>query len=170
MAASSTWDFSGLLCKLTELKAMTRTFEIVTPIDGTAEEAWAVLIDFASYTQWNRLVPFGQGAPQPGSQLELRLRGRPGRFRPTVVSVVPSCELVLEDSLGHRSLAHLTHSFTFLPAATETGVLLRQQWVARGVLVPVVWPLLRRDMARFAEFGCDLNRRVGELRELRVKP
>lgn len=148
---------------------MTRTFEIVTPIDGTAEEVWAVLIDFASYTHWNRLVPFGQGVPRPGSHLELRLRGRPGRFRPTVVSAAPCRELVLEDSLGHRSLAHMPHSFTLLPAATETGMLLRQQWVARGVLVPIVWPLLRHDMARFEEFSRDLNHRVGELREVRAK-
>lgn len=149
---------------------MTRTFEIMTPIDGTAEEAWAVLIDFASYRQWNHLIPCGQGATSPGSRLELRLRGRPGRFRPTVISVVPSHELVLEDSLGHRSLVHMTHGFTFLPAATGVGVLLRQRWVAQGVLVPVVWPLLRRDMARFEEFGLDLNHRVGELREVQGKP
>lgn len=143
---------------------MTRDFELVTPIDGTVEEAWAVLIDFASYSQWNRLVPAGQGLATPGSRLELRLRGRPGRFRPTVVSVDPPYELVLADSVGHRSLIHLTHWFTFLPAAGRSGVLLRQRWVGRGVLVPVVWPVLRRDMARFEEFSLDLSRRVGEQR------
>jgi len=148
---------------------MTRTFEIMTPIDGTPEEAWAVLVDFTSYPQWNRLVPFGQGAPSPGSRLELRLRGRPGRFRPTVLSVVPAQELVLEDTLGHRSLIHMTHAFTLLPPATDAGVMLRQRWVAQGILVPVVWPLLCRDMARFAELGLDLNRRIGELRELQAQ-
>ena len=37
---------------------MAREFELSTPIDGTADQAWAVLTDFDAYPQWSRLVPF----------------------------------------------------------------------------------------------------------------
>ncbi len=141
---------------------MPREFEISTPIDGSADEAWAVLTRFEDYSKWSRLLPFASGTVVPGTRLDLRIRG-PGRrvfsFRPRVVSVDPPHELVLDASLGHRSLVHMVHSFTFV-GSTETGVQLRQRWVATGILVPVLWPLLRRAMARFNEFGTDLSARV----------
>jgi hypothetical protein len=148
---------------------MARNFELLTPIDGTAEEAWGVLTDFASYSQWNRLVPFGQGSATPGSRLDLRMRGRPGRFRPMVVSIDPLRELILEASVGHRTLIHLTHWFTFIPSLLPPSVLLRQRWLAEGALIPVVWPVLRRYMARFEEFGLELGRRVVECRLLSAR-
>ncbi len=141
---------------------MPREFEISTPIDGSADEAWAVLTHFEDYSKWSRLLPFANGVAVPGARLDLRIRG-PGRrlrpFRPRVVSVDPPHEMVLDASVGHRSLVHMVHSFTFVGCA-ETGVQLRQRWVATGILVPVLWPLLRRAMARFNEFGTDLSARV----------
>lgn len=141
---------------------MAREFELSTPIDGTADEAWAVLTDFDAYPQWNRLVPFASGATVPGARVRGRIRG-PGRrripFNPTIVSLDPPRELVLQASLGHRSLVHMIHTFTFL-GSEAPGVCLRQRWVATGALVPVLWPLLRSSMARFREFGADLSARV----------
>ncbi len=141
---------------------MPREFEISTPIDGSADEAWAVLTRFADYSKWSRLLPFASGTLIPGTRLDLRIRG-PGRrafsFRPRVVSVNPPHELVLDASVGHRSLVHMVHSFTLIGCA-EIGVQLRQRWVATGILVPVLWPLLRHAMARFNEFGTDLSARV----------
>ncbi|MBM4257935.1 MAG: hypothetical protein FJ147_18845 [Deltaproteobacteria bacterium] len=148
---------------------MARTFELATPIDGTVEEAWRVLTDFAAYVQWNRLVPFGHGSATPGTHLEFRLRGRPGRRRPRVVTSTPPQELVLQDTVGHKTLLHMTHWFTFVPAAQSPGVDLCQRWRAEGMLVPLLWPLLRRDMARFAEFGHGLRDRVRELRQVQGK-
>jgi hypothetical protein len=141
---------------------MPREFEISTPIDGSADEAWAALTRFEDYSKWSRLLPFASGTVVPGTRLDLRIRG-PGRrafsFHPRVVSVNPPHELVLDASVGHRSFVHMVHSFTFVGCA-ETGVQLRQRWVATGILVPVLWPLLRRAMARFNEFGTDLSARV----------
>lgn len=148
---------------------MARTFELVTPIDGTVEETWSVLTDFAAYAQWNHVVPFGHGAATPGTHVEFRLRGRPGRRRPRVVASTPPHALVLEDTVGHKTLLHMTHWFTFVPASHSLGVDLRQRWRADGMLVPLVWPLLRRDMARFAEFGHGLRDRVCELRQVQVQ-
>ncbi len=144
---------------------MAREFEVSTPVDGTIDEAWAVITDFEAYPQWNRLVPFASGETMPGARVLLRVRG-PGRrarsFRPTIVSVNPPRELVFQASVVHSSLIHMVHYFTFIDSAAA-GVLLRQRWVATGVLVPVLWPLLRLAMARFREFGTDLSARVSSM-------
>ena len=93
----------------------------------------------------------------------IRWPGRGARpFRPKVVSVDPSRELVFEASVGQRALIDMVHYFTFTDTPSS-GLSLRQRWVAGGFLVPVLWPLLRVAMARFREFGTDLNARVSEL-------
>ena len=139
-----------------------REFELSTPIDGTVDQAWAVLTDFAAYPQWNRLVPLASGAMVPGERFLMRVRGPGGRlrpFRPTIVSLDAPREIVFQASLGHRSLIHMVHHFTLIESVAS-GLSLRQRWVATGVLVPVFWPLLRLAMARFSEFGADLGIRV----------
>ena len=147
---------------------MPREFEFSTPIDGTPDVTWAVLTDFDAYSQWNHLVPFADGVTVPGTRVLFRIRG-PGRrlrpFRPTVVSVDPFRELAFEASLGHHLLVHMVHYFTLVGGGTS-GLSLRQRWVATGLLVPVLWPLLRLAMARFREFGADLNARVSDKRSL----
>ena len=149
---------------------MSREFEFATPVDGARDAAWAVLTDFDAYPQWSHLIPFASGATVPGTRVLFRIRG-PGRrlrpFRPTVVSVDPSRELVFEASLGHRSLIHMVHYFT-LTGSASSGLSLRQRWVATGFLVPVLWPLLRLAMARFREFGTDLNARVSDMRSMSI--
>jgi len=146
---------------------MPREFEISTPIDGSADAAWAVLTRFADYSKWSRLLPLASGTLVPGTRLDLRIRC-PGRrassFRPRIVSVNPPHELVFDASVGHRSLVHMVHSFTFVGRA-QIGVQLRQRWVVTGILVPVLWPLLRRAMSRFNEFGTDLSARVAARRQ-----
>ncbi len=145
---------------------MAREFELSTPIDGTPDQAWAVLTDFDAYSEWNHLVPFAQGATVPGAPVLMHVRGpgrRPRPFSLTIVSVDPPSELVFQASVGHRSLIHMVHYFTILGSAAS-GVSLRQRWVATGVLVPVLWPFLRFAMARFREFGTDLSARVSAIR------
>lgn len=145
---------------------MTRRFQLSTPIDGTPEEAWAVLAAFDAYPRWNHLVPFARGTTTAGERVLLHVRG-PGRrtrpFRPTIESIDPPRELVFRASVGHRSLIHMVHSFEIV-GSVASGVSLRQRWVASGALVPILWPLLRGAMARFSEFGVDLDARVCALR------
>ncbi len=45
---------------------MPREFEISTTIDGSPDEAWAVLTDLEDYSKWSRLLPFAKGAVVPG--------------------------------------------------------------------------------------------------------
>lgn len=72
-----------------------------------------------------------------------------------VVSVNAPTELVLMAFVGSRRLLHMVHSFT-VEAVGPAASLLTQRWTATGFLVPVLWPLIRREMARFAELGADL--------------
>ena len=68
-------------------------------------------------------------------------------------------EWVLAASVGHRWLLHMVHSFT-VDTVGPSASSLTQRWQVTGVLVPLLWPLIRRGMARFAELGSDLALRV----------
>ena len=53
---------------------------ITTEIDiaAPAREVWAVLMDFASYGEWNPFIIGLEGRPEAGARLEARLQ-LPGR-------------------------------------------------------------------------------------------
>jgi hypothetical protein len=139
-----------------------RHFELSTTIPANQDRVWQTLVRLPEWSAWNRLVPHAEGELRPGTTLDLKIRGpggRPGPFHPTVVSVNPPTELVLAASVGSRWLLHMVHSFT-VEAVGPAASLLRQRWNATGLLVPLLWPLIRRGMARFAEFGSDLAVRV----------
>ncbi len=138
---------------------MEHGFELWTPLDGTEEEGYALLGALSTYAQWNHLIPVAHGTLSPGERLALRLRGFPGVFRPTVVSCDPPRGLVMEASIVHRSLVHMTHSFTFIRDGAGS-LALHQRWIARGALVGLLWSGLTRTMKRFEEVGTDLDRAV----------
>jgi hypothetical protein len=135
-----------------------REFEISSPVEGGLQQAWETLTDFSTYGEWNHLIPFAEGSLSPGSRLELRLSGPGGSrrpFRPIVVAAEPPRKLVLEASVGHRSLIHMVHHFTLSGSAPT--IVLQQRWEATGALVAILWPLLRAGMARFDRLATDLD-------------
>lgn len=140
------------------------TFELVTEIPAGQERAWSTLTQLAEWSRWNRLVPSAAGALQPGVQLDLQIRGSNGDlrpFRPVVVAITPPRELILEAWLGRRWLVRMLHTFSIEQRGPDAARL-RQRWVASGLFVPVIWPILRRNMVRFTEFGSDLALEVAQ--------
>jgi hypothetical protein len=75
--------------------------------------------------------------------------------------VDPPRELVLKASVGRSWLLHLVHTFS-LEVISPDSSRLQQRWSATGVLVPFLWPVIWRGMARFEEFGSDLASRAAE--------
>lgn len=116
-------------------------------------------------------MPEGRGEVRVGAVLDLQLRlssGRRGPHRPVVVGLIPSEEIVLAATFGHRWLVHMVHEFQF--EATETapgtrrsspGCRMLQRWNVSGLLVPLLWPTIVAALSRFTELGDDL---AGQLR------
>lgn len=126
-------------------------------IPADRDRVWRALAGLPEWHAWNRLIPHAEGELRPGARLDLRLRGPASRtmpFHPVVVSVDPPNELVLAASIGSLRLVHMVHSFTLEAGGLNTS-LLKQRWSATGVIVPLLWPLLRRGMVRFGELGSD---------------
>ena len=141
--------------------------ELQTDIEAPPEKVWDALLALPDWPRWNALVPEGSGVVSPGQVLSFRIRVtareiQPPKYRPhrpTVLVVHAPGELVMEATFGARWLVHMVHSFYILP--TQTGCRLRQTWATSGILVPLLWPLLRRAQDSFAELGDDLARFVG---------
>lgn len=143
-----------------------RTFELVTLIDGTPAQIWAMLVDFEHYDRWNHIVPSGRGHAVPGTALSLIVQPSPGHmhhFQPHVVAVHPPTRLILAATVLHRKLVSMEHHFILHPLQPETTQL-TQRWICSGLLVPLVWNRLVAGMRPFAHFGTDLKQHVEQHR------
>lgn len=65
-------------------------------IDASAQRVWAVLLDFASYPQWNPFIKSIAGVPRQGARLEVTVQpsgGKAMRFSPVVLTADAGREL-----------------------------------------------------------------------------
>ena len=141
---------------------MPRRFELTTQIPASREQAWAVFSNLPAWAEWSRLVPRAEGTLTAGARLTLSIRGPRGKLvtrSPVILAIDPPARLGLAMSVGAGWIVHMVHTFTFESAAPDRSVL-RQRWDTTGAFALPLWPVLRRMMAGFSEFGDDLARRV----------
>ena len=50
-------------------------------IEASAERVWAVLVDFASYSQWNPFIRSAVSVPQQGARLQIVIQPSGGKAR-----------------------------------------------------------------------------------------
>lgn len=72
--------------------------EVYTEIEiaATAKQVWQVLVDFASYPDWNPFIRRITGEPKEGSKLEIKITTPSGTnrsYEPKVTKVEPEAEL-----------------------------------------------------------------------------
>lgn len=116
-----------------------RTVERSIEIAAPPGDVWRVLVDFATYPQWNPFV-IRVAAPdglEVGRDLDVRVRngGSEMGFRPEVLSVDPARELRWLGRVLVPGVIDGEHSFRL--EATAQGTRFTQRERFRGVLVPL---------------------------------
>ncbi|MGE5225701.1 MAG: SRPBCC family protein [Planctomycetaceae bacterium] len=139
-------------------------------IEGTAEEAWAVLSDFASYGEWNPGFARIEGRAEAGTRLTITFAlngGRTMTMRPRVLVAEPGGELRWLGRLFLPWVFDGEHRFEL--HEDEPGrVRFVQGERFRGLLVPFLRRMIEVDtLATFERVNAALAARVEELRRRR---
>ena len=149
-----------------EPTAFTVAIAARTPIAVPAEQAWAVLTDFARYPEWNPFITRIEGSLTVGEHLdvELSLPGRkPVRMKPRVVAADPGRSFAWLGKFGVRGLFDGEHHFDVVSGADGSCVL-EQSETLRGLLVPALKRMLTGPTPEgFASMNEALRARVERL-------
>lgn len=119
-------------------------------IDASSEAVWTVLVDFASYPEWNPFIKSIAGKPEEGTRLRIAIQPKPDkvmRFSPTVLTAQAGRELCW---LGHVIVPGVfdgEHRFVIEPLA-EGRVRFLQSERFSGLLVGLLRGSLERDTRR----------------------
>jgi hypothetical protein len=140
-------------------------------IRASPEQVWAVLIDFASYREWNPFICEASGEPIAGARLRVCIRppgGKALEFRPVVKEASEGRRLKW---LGHFLAPGLFdghHTFA-IDAGSAGEVLFRQEEEFRGVMVHL-FPASMYEATRrgFETMNQALKRRVESLTASRL--
>jgi hypothetical protein len=106
-------------------------------MNASAEHVWDVLIDFATFPQWNPFLQQISGTLAKGTQLKVITKTDSGQdwiSYPTVVTVDPNHELRWREQSRIPGLLDVEHRFTI--QTLDTGhVRFTQRAIFKGLLV-----------------------------------
>ncbi len=138
-----------------------RRIETAIDIAASADRVWGVLVDFATYPDWNPFIRHLAGEARVGARLAVTVQppgGRAMTFKPTVLAASPGRELRW---LGHFILPGLfdgEHDFRLEPL--PGGCRLHQNENFRGLLVGLSPEMLANTARGFAAMNGALKQRV----------
>ncbi len=136
-------------------------------IEGTADEVWAVLTDFASYADWNPGFSAIEGRAEVGTKLDIRFAlngGRTMTMHPTVLVADPGHEFRWLGRLLVPGVFDGEHRFE-IHEERPGHVRFVQGERFRGLLVPFLRKMIETDTAAtFVKVNDALARRVAEAR------
>lgn len=119
-------------------------------VAASAEQVWAVLVDFDRYTDWNPSLPSISGDLREGStvSLTLALPGRPDlNVKAKLQEVTPNRRLTWRGHLGADRLFTGYREFAIDPL-TDNTVRVTHVEDLRGWLAPVFDALMGRSVER----------------------
>jgi hypothetical protein len=118
-------------------------------IDASPERVWQVFTDFRSFPSWNPFIRKMKGKLVPGQRLRitLRLGRRRLRFRPRVTVVKPAREIRWLARQPVPRLFDVERAFKFEPRGAS-GTRFVQFEVGRGLMAPIIMPLMHRRIAK----------------------
>jgi hypothetical protein len=106
-------------------------------MSASAEQVWQVLIDFATFPQWNPFLQRVRGILKKGEQLEVTVQTDGGQdwiSRPTVVTVDPNRELRWREQSRIPGMLDVEHRF-IIQTLDSGRVLFTQRAIFKGLLV-----------------------------------
>lgn len=121
-------------------------------IDAPPHSTWTVLVDFASYRDWNPFVRSIEGSPREGETLKAFIQpvgGRGMTFRPRVLRAVPNEELRWLGRLWLPGIFDGEHFFRIEPL--DDGR--RSRFIHGERFAGLLVPLLRRQLDRGTREG-----------------
>ena len=139
-----------------------RRFAVESPLPASAEEAWEVFLDTARWPKWGRMVPSARGDLVAGSRWEIetvREGGRRSLLQPILLRLRPPRELVFRTEIGGGHALRLDHRFRFEAVGPDRSIL-RQSWEVRGLVLPLAWGAVTRELSRWSRLGEDLAHRL----------
>ena len=124
--------------------------EITTSIDiaAPASAVWAILTDFASYSEWNPFVRLIKGDLQEGAKLQVMLdtpNRNPMTFNPTLVKLTPQRELRWLGRMWSIPGIFTGEHFFQIEPAGESAVRFVQGEHFSGLTVPFEWSRIADD-------------------------
>ncbi len=142
---------------------MTRQIKTETAIDAPASLVWQVLIDGSRYPDWNPFILEVRGELREAASIAYRFEFLERvRFWATarILKVEPDTELRWTAHFVSPVVFKGEHYFSIEPT-TGSRTVFHHGEVFSGLLVPIVWPLLRRRGPRvYARLGSALKVRV----------
>lgn len=107
-------------------------------------------MDFESYPRWNPFVRSIDGEPAVGSTLDVEIRPEGGfgmKLKPKVVAFEPERRFAWMGNLGFKGIFDGRHEFAIEDRAAQ-GIRFLHREEFSGILVPLLWPLLRSGTKR----------------------
>lgn len=130
-------------------------------IDASARRVWSVLTDFAAYPLWNSFLPKVRGVPEVGERIRFWFE-LPRGFRAPACATILKAEVERELRWAGRlpGLLRAEHYFV-IDGISESKVVFLHGEIFSGLLVPILWPILRGDSRRvYEEMNVALKQRV----------
>jgi hypothetical protein len=141
-----------------EVRELRREIEI----DAPPESVWAVLSDFAAYSEWNPFIRRIGGELREGARLEVRIEppgARATTFKPTVRAVETNRELRWLGRLLLPGVVDGEHSLRIEPLDGGRSRFVQSERFT-GLLVGLVGGTLAKTEAGFEQMNTALKARV----------
>lgn len=117
-------------------------------IDAPPEKVWEIFTDFANYSRWSVFMQSVIGKAAKGERIVIEVApkgGKPMKFNPLILSCIPQQELIWEGRLWNMpGLFTGRHSFLLQKENQGTRFIQKEQW--NGLLLPLIWPMLKDSM------------------------
>jgi hypothetical protein len=117
-------------------------------IDAPLWRAWTVLANTRRYPDWNPFIRRLEGPLEPGERLDASVRIRPERtvhFKALLIRVLGEREIRWIGRAGPGGLFDAEHSLALEAEPADRTRLIHRATVS-GLLVPFVWPFLKKPL------------------------
>ena len=119
-------------------------------INAPAELVWSALLDFERYPKWNPFIREISGTPSVGAILNVFIKpegGMGAKLAPIIVAFDENRKFAWKGKFGVNGVFDGQHEF-IIEALDVGKVNFVQREEFSGLLVPVLWPMLRKNTER----------------------